>query len=173
MDSSIITYIMKRLVFLVLLLTSGAAWAQENAAGKRLTGLEKRVTKVEKRVTNLERGGEAAPAAEKQPASPITAYFLKKKQVVTKEKMGVRLYLEFENASNRRFYAFNGTLVFRDGAGGVIWSRPYGYSEPLGPGERVQVTLWVSSERAKEYLRLSKAGDMNVSLEKQEVYGAG
>ena len=172
MDSSIITYTMKRPVFLVLLLISGAAGAQQNAAGKRLNVLEKRVTKVEKRVTLLETGGSAAPeAAEKQPASPILVHFIRKKQVVTKEKMGIRIYLEFENASSRRYYAFNGTLVFKDASGAVIWTKPYGYSEPLGPGERTPVTFWVSSEQAKEYLKLVKTAELKVALEKQEFYG--
>lgn len=139
---------------------------------KRVATVEKRVSSVEKRVTQLEGGAVSAPARAALRANPITAVFIKKKQVVSQEKIGVKLYVEFENVSNRRLYAFNGTLVFRDESGAVIWSRPYGYSEPIGPGEKAAAELAVSSDRAKDYLRLVKAREITVTLEKQEAYGA-
>lgn len=162
---------------LLLLLAAGSSFSQARAAAeKRLTGLEKRVTRVEKRVTRLEAGGPAAASAaavrQKRPASPIAVYFIKKKQVVGREKLGMKFYLEFENVSNRRYDAFNGVLVFRDEAGGVIWTKAYGYSDPLLPGEKAQATLLVSSNQTKEYLKLLRARAITVSLEKQDAYGA-
>lgn len=160
----------------LLLLLCAPAWA-ETRTEKRLTGLENRVGKVERRLKKLETGTPpaAAPASPDRPAplpaNPIGVLFLKKKQVLGQEKMGIRLYLEFENLSNRKFYAFNGELVFRDQAGAVIWRRPYGHSEPLGPGQRVEVSLGILSEQVKEYLRFVRATAVSVALEKQEVYG--
>ena len=139
---------------------------------KRVAKVEKRVASVEKRVTRLEVGSAPAQVKAARQADPIEAVFIKKKQVVTQEKIGVKLYVEFENVSNRRLYAFNGTLVFKDETGAVIWSRAYGYSEPIGPGEKAAAELAVSSDRTKEYLKLVKARGITVSLEKQEAYGA-
>ncbi len=139
---------------------------------KRVAKVEKRLTSVEKRVTRLEGGAAPAQVKAARQADPIEAVFIKKKQVVTQEKIGVKLYVEFENVSNRRLYAFNGTLVFKDETGAVIWSRAYGYSEPIGPGEKAAAELAVSSDRTREYLKLVKARGITVSLEKQEVYGA-
>lgn len=164
---------------LIAVLFAAAAPLNAQGTGKRVTGLEKRVTTVEKRVTTVEKrvtklesGAPPGPSAAAQLANPITALFIKKKQVVSQEKIGIKLYVEFENVSNRRLYAFSGTLVFRDEAGAVIWSRAYGYSEPIGPGEKAQAELAVSSNRTREYLKLVKARGITASLEKQEVYGA-
>ena len=141
---------------------------------KRLTGLEKRVTKVEKRVTRLE--GEparsSAPVKPKEPVNPIAVEFAGKKQVAGPTKMVIKLYLEFENISAKRFYAFSGTLVFKNEEGNVIWSRPYAHSEPLGPGEKVDVSMGVPSSQAKEYLKFVKARTVTVILENQEAYAA-
>lgn len=164
---------MRPVILTALLLFSVALFAQDKTE-KRLTGLEKRVTKVEKRVTSLE-GGAAQPAAavaKKESANPIAVHFKGKKQVVGQAKLGIKLYLEFENLSARRFYAFNGTLVFRNEARVVIWSRPYAHSEPLGPGETVEVTMGLLSDQAKEYLKFIKARSVTASLEKQEFYSA-
>ncbi|MDD2804476.1 MAG: hypothetical protein PHV33_02895 [Elusimicrobiales bacterium] len=163
-----------RPLLLSLLFLAGPALCQTKTE-KRLTGLEKRVTKVEKRLVKLETGGgpaAAAPsAAPRLPASPIGVAFLKKKQVVGQEKLGIKLFLEFENTTNRKFFAFNGTLVFKDENGAVIWSRPYGHSEPLGAGERVEVSMGILSDQAREYLRFVRAKSVQVTLERQEVYG--
>ena len=164
------------MIFAALLAAAAPLFAQAQgkrgpALEKRVATVEKRVSSVEKRVTKLEGGAVSAPAAALQ-ANPIKAVFIKKKQVVSQEKIGVKLYVEFENVSNRRLYAFNGTLVFRDESGAVIWSRAYGYSEPIGPGEKAEAELAVSSDRAKEYLKLVKARGITVTLEKQEAYGA-
>ncbi|HAT72895.1 MAG TPA: hypothetical protein DCS63_08780 [Elusimicrobia bacterium] len=157
---------------IILFFAAVPAFSQAGTKG-RLTKLEKRVTRVEGRVVGLEGGGAAAPAAaEKKPANPIAVHLLKKKQVVDQEKIGIKLYLEFENMSNRRYYAFNGVLVFRDETGALILKEPYGYSDPLSPGKRVQVILPVSSDRTKEYLKFVKARAITASFEKQEVYGA-
>ena len=156
-----------------LLISSCAVFAQDRT-GKKLAVLEKRVTKVEKRVTRLE-GGAARPAVtppEKQPANPITVYFKNKKQVVGRDKLGIKLYLEFENTSTRDLSAFNGMLVFKNEAGAVIWSRPYGHSEPLGRGEKVEVSMGILSDQTKEYLKFVKARGITVSLQKQETYAA-
>ena len=164
---------MKHLILTALLLSSAALFAQDRTE-KRLTGLEKRVTKVEKRVTSLEGGAArpAAPAPKKEAANPVAVHFNGKKQVVGQAKLGIKLFLEFENLSARRFYAFNGTLVFRNEGGAVIWSRPYAHSEPLGPGETVEVTMGILSDQAKEYLKFVKARKITASLEKQEFYSA-
>lgn len=164
---------MRPFILTALLLFSAALSAQDRTE-KRLTGLEKRVTKVEKRVTSLE-GGAAQPAAQttkKEAANPIAVHFKGKKQVVGQSKLGIKLYLEFENLSARRFYAFNGTLVFRNESGAVIWSRPYAHSEPLGPGETVEVTMGLLSDQAKEYLKFVKARAVTALLEMQEFYSA-
>lgn len=161
---------------LALLLFAAPAFCQTKTE-KRLTGLEKRVTKVEKRLTKLETGtpsrsaAPGVPAAAPLPAEPIAVTFLKKKQIVGQQRLGLRLYLEFANTTNRRFFAFNGVLVFRDETGAVIWARPYGHSDQLGAGERVEVTLGLLSEQAKEYLKFVRAKTVTVTLEKQEVYG--
>lgn len=164
---------MRPVILTALLLSSAALFAQDKTE-KRLTGLEKRVTKVEKRVTSLEGGGAqpAAAAQKKESANPIAVHFKGKKQVVGQAKLGIKLYLEFENLSARRFYAFNGTLIFRNEAGALIWSRPYAHSEPLGPGETVEVTMGLLSDQAKEYLKFVKARAVTASLEKQEFYSA-
>lgn len=166
---------MRPVILTVLLLSTASLFAQDRTE-KRLTGLEKRVTKVEKRVTSLE-GGAARPAVaaaaqKKETANPIAVHFKGKKQVVGQAKLGIKLYLEFENLSARRFYAFNGTLVFKNEAGALIWSRPYAHSEPLGPGETVEVTMGLLSDQAKEYLKFVKARAVTASLEKQEFYSA-
>jgi len=164
---------MRILIAATLFFFCSFASAQDKTQ-KRLTGLEKRVTKVEKRVTSLEGGAAqaAVPAPKKEAANPVAVHFKGKKQVVGQEKLGIKLYLEFENLSARRFYAFNGTLVFKNESGAVIWSRPYAHSEPLGPGETVEVTMGILSEQAKEYLRFVKARAVTASLEKQEFYSA-
>ncbi|HNW43912.1 MAG TPA: hypothetical protein PKI19_05355 [Elusimicrobiales bacterium] len=170
-----------RFLFLIITATALAAAAAQPKTEKRLTGLEKRVAKVEKRVTALEKGKPAAPpagssaaapapAAPAVPAEPVAVYFIRKKQFVTKQNMGVTLYLEFENISRRRFNAFNGELVFKDETGAVIWTKPYGYSEPLSAGERISVELPVSSLQAKEYLKFLKVRDITVSFGRQEFY---
>ncbi|HAN04379.1 MAG TPA: hypothetical protein DCW72_09780 [Elusimicrobia bacterium] len=163
-----------RFIALSVLLLAAPAAAQ-NRTEKRLTGLEKRVTGVEKRVTRLEGGSAAAgPRAEARqevPSDPVGVAFLAKKQLVGQEKIGIRLYLEFENLSNRRLYAFNGTLLFRDEKGALIWSKPYGHSEPLGAGEKVEVSMGILSDQAREYLKFVKAKQVTVTLVKQEVYG--
>lgn len=163
-----------RPLLLCLLFCAAPAFCQTKTE-KRLTGLEKRVTKVEGRLVRLETGGAAAaaaPAASRQlPANPIGVVFLKKKQVAGHEKLGIKLFLEFENTTNRKFFAFNGTLVFKDENGAVIWSRPYGHSDPLGAGERVEVSMGILSDQAREYLRFVRAKAVHASLEKQEVYG--
>lgn len=169
---------MKFILIAVLLAAAAPLYAQDG--GKRAPGLEKRVATVEKRVNNVEKrvtkleGGGASPSRTKaaRQADPIEAVFIKKKQVLSQEKMGIKLYVEFENVSNRRLYAFNGTLVFRDETGAVIWSRAYGYSEPIGPGEKAAAELALTSDHTKEYLKLVKARGITVSLEKQESYGA-
>jgi hypothetical protein len=157
------------------LLLLAAPAAAQNKTEKRLTGLEKRVTGVEKRVTRLEggpaAGGPRAEARPEVPSDPVGVVFLAKKQLVGQEKIGIRLYLEFENLSNRRLYAFNGTLLFRDEAGALIWSKPYGHSEPLGAGEKVEVSMGILSDQAREYLKFVKAKRVTVTLVKQEVYG--
>jgi hypothetical protein len=167
-----------KLLFIAALIAAAAQLGAQSP-GKRVAGLEKRVTTVEKRVSTVEKrvaklegGAAASDGKAAQPSSPITAFFIKKKQVVSQEKIGIKLYVEFENVSNRRLYAFSGTLVFRDEAGAVVWSRAYGYSEPILPGGRAQAELAVSSDRAREYLKLVKAKGLTVSLEKQEAYGA-
>lgn len=156
----------------IALLLAGAPLAAQDTAGKRLTGLEKRVTRVEKRVTKLE-GGAAAPAAAPKaaPVDPVAVRFLGKKQQMGQEKVGLRLYVEFENVSNRRLFAFNGTVVFRNEQGAVIWTKAYGYSEPLAPGEKVEVSFGILTDQPKAYLALVRAAKLTVELKKQEVYG--
>lgn len=167
---------MKTLFCFIFAAAAAMAFAQTKT-DKKIVGLEKRVKKIEYRVTVLEKGKAAAPATAPAaaeympPANPIAVYFIKKKQFVTKDNMGVTLYFEFENVSRRRYNAFNGVLVFKDSAGAVIWSKPYGYSDPLAPGEKAQVALPVSSVQAKEYLRFLKARAISVTLENQEFYG--
>ena len=164
-------------LFFALLIFAGAAFAQVNTE-KRLTGLEKRVTKVEKRLTDIEVGAAkpaahpAARAERKEPANPIAVAFLGKKQVAGQKRLGIKLYLIFENLSSRSLFAFNGTLVFRNENGAVIWTRPYAHSEPLGVGQTVEVSMGILSTQAKEYLAFIKARTVTVSLEKQEVYGS-
>lgn len=160
-------------LILSLLLLPAASYAQQKTE-QRLTGLEKRVTKAEQRLTRLEGGFvPASGKAEAKPlANPIGVTFLKKKQQLGQQKMGIRLYMEFENLANRRFYAFNGTLVFRDENGALIWSKPYGHTEPLAAGEKVQVSMGILSDQAREYLKFVRAKAVTVTLEKQEVYGA-
>lgn len=174
MDSSIITY-MKLSMAAALLLCACAVFARTRSE-KRFTGLEKRVTKVEKRVTRLEaaplRSTGPAAAQPKRSPTPVGAAFIGKKQVVGHKKIGMTLYLEFENLSGRDLFAFNGTLVFRNESGGLIWSRPYAHSEPLGAGQKVDVSMGILSEQAKAYLQFVKARSVTVSLEKQEAYGA-
>lgn len=80
--------------------------------------------------------------------------------------------MEFENLTRRRLYAFNGTLVFSDEKGALIWKKPYGHTEPLGPGEKVQVSIGILGEQAKEYLKFVKAREVTVELEKLETYAA-
>jgi hypothetical protein len=161
-------------LLLSLLLLAGPAFCQTKTE-KRVTGLEKRVAKVERRLVKLETGAPAqsasAPAAPALPANPIGVVFLSKKQVVGQQRLGIKLFLEFENTTNRKFFAFNGTLVFKDENGAVIWSRPYGHSEPLGAAQRVEVSMGILSDQAKEYLKFVRAKTVKVSLEKQEVYG--
>lgn len=165
---------MKTLLLPLLLACAGAAFAADTVQ-KRLTGLEKRVSGVEKRVSKLENAaapGAAAKSVEPaEPAQPIVATFIKKRQVVG-EKIGVRLYVDLENVSRRRFYALSGLFVFRDEAGAVIWSKEYAYSEPFLPGDHMEVTLGVTSDKTKEYLKFLKAKVITVTLEKQEAYGA-
>jgi hypothetical protein len=91
---------------------------------------------------------------------------------VSGDTVGIKLYLELLNASNRGLEAFSGTLVFKDEKGVVVWSRDYTCSEPVAPGEKLRVTLGVSSEKVKAYLKLIKAKRLTVSLKKQEVYEA-
>ena len=163
-----------RFIALAALLLLAAPAAAQTKTDKRLTGLEKRVTGVEKRVTRLEGGaaGEAPRAARPEvPSDPVGVTFLAKKQLVGQEKIGIRLYMEFENLSNRRLYAFNGTLLFRDETGALIWSKPYGHSEPLGAGEKVEVSMGILSDQARPYLKFVKAKKVTVTLVKQEVYG--
>lgn len=161
-----------RFIALAALLLAAPAAAQ-NKTEKRLTGLEKRVTGVEKRVTRLEGGAAQEPRAARPeaPSDPVGVTFLAKKQLVGQEKIGIRLYMEFENLSNRRLYAFNGTLLFRDETGALIWSKPYGHSEPLGAGEKVEVSMGILSDQARAYLKFVKAKKVTVTLVKQEVYG--
>ncbi len=164
---------MRLLLLAVLFISPGMSSAQDKVE-KRLTGVEKRVAKVEKRVTRLETGA-AQPAAapqQKEPANPIAVYFKGKKQVVGKAKLGIKLFLEFENLTARRLYAFNGNLIFKNEAGAVIWTRPYAHSEQLGPGETVEVSMGILSDQAKEYLKFVKARSVTVALEKQEAYGS-
>lgn len=170
---------------LLLLLLALPAFAQISAQ-KKITGLEKRVTKIEKRVAALEKAGVARPAdvavaeaaavsPDRPPAipkNPIAVYLVKKRQFVSKEKMGVTLSLEFENLSRRRFYAFNGELVFKDENGALIWAAPYAYSDPIGPGERVKVELPVQGVQAKEYLKFVRSGEVNAAFVNQEFYAA-
>ena len=160
-----------KFIFLAALLAAAApAHSQDGPRlDQRVTKVEKRVTGVEKRVTRLESGAVQATAAALE--NPIAAVFVKKRQVVSQDKMGLKLYVEFENVSNRRLFAFNGTLVFKDEAGALLWSRAYAYSEPIGPGEKAEAALAVSSEHAKVYLKLMKARGITVSFEKQESYG--
>ncbi len=141
---------------------------------ERLAVLEKRVTKIEKRVAGIEDGAaqSAVPMLQTQSANPVGVYFKGKKQVAGQAKLGIKLYLEFKNLSPRRFYSFNGILVFKNEAGAVIWSRPYDHSEPLGPGEKVEVSVGILSDQAKAYLKFVKARSITVSLEKQETYAA-
>ncbi|MDO8805890.1 MAG: hypothetical protein Q7R35_15835 [Elusimicrobiota bacterium] len=168
---------MRLLLLSALLIFSGAAFAQVKTE-KRLTGLEKRMTKVEKRLTDIEVGAArpgarpAAAAPRKEPENPIAVSFMGKKQVTGQTRLGMKLYLEFENLSSRSFFAFNGTLVFRNEAGALIWSRPYAHSEPLGAGQKVDVSMGILSTQAKEYLRFVKARSVTVSLEKQQAYAA-
>ncbi|MDD5207864.1 MAG: hypothetical protein PHV36_00610 [Elusimicrobiales bacterium] len=163
-----------RLLLLTLLFISPGMTPAQDKVEKRLTGVEKRVAKVEKRVTRLEGAAAqpAAPAPQKEPATPIAVYFKGKKQVVGKSKLGIKLFLEFENLTARRLYAFNGNLIFKNEAGAVIWTRPYAHSEQLGPGETVEVSMGILSDQAKEYLKFVKARSVSVSLEKQEAYGS-
>ena len=166
---------MKTFIFLLAAAAAVSALAGTKTE-TRLTGLEKRVSKVEKRVTALEKGSAAAPRAaqtaarEAEPVTPIVVYFVKKKQFVTNENMGVTLHVEFENVSRKRYNAFNGVLVFKDETGAFIWSKPYGYSDPLAPGEKAQVAVPVSSVQAKEYLKFLKARAITVLFENQEFY---
>jgi len=164
-----------RFALIIALALAAGAYAQTKTEN-RLSGLEKRVTKVEKRVTKLEGGGVSPSPAVRQeppePANPIAVVFLRKVQQVGKSKAGIRLYLEFENLSRRRLFAFNGMLVFKDEKGAVIWRKPYGHTEPLAPGEKVEVSMGILTEQAKEYLKFVKARVVTAELEKQEVYGA-
>ncbi|OGS14411.1 MAG: hypothetical protein A2285_08920 [Elusimicrobia bacterium RIFOXYA12_FULL_57_11] len=164
---------MRHILFILALAVLTTAAAQLKT-GTRLTGLEKRVTKVEKRVTALETGQGAtpvlAPGAAAAPADPVAVYFIRKKQFVTRQNIGVTIYLEFENVSRRRFNAFNGILIFKGDDGSVIWSKPYGHSDPLSPGEKVEVAVPVSSVQAREYLKFLKTREISVFFENQEFY---
>ncbi len=166
---------MKTLIFFALLASAGAVFSAVSTE-VRVTGLEHRVTKVEKRVTRIERGGAAAPARvfskkKGQPEDPIAVYLLRKTQVIGKEKMGLILYLEFENTAHIRYYAFNGNLVFTDENGAGIWNTAYAYSEPLMPGSRAKASVVLPSTQTREYLKFIRAKKIRVKLEKQEVYG--
>lgn len=158
----------------LLLACAGAAFAADTPQ-KRIAGLEKRMSGVEKRVSKLESASSSGPAAkaaeQAEPAQPILATFLKKRQVVGKQ-IAVRLYVDLENVSRRRFYALSGLFVFKDENGAVIWSQEYAYSEPFLPGDHMEVTLTVTSDKTKEYLKFLKSKVITVTLEKQEAYGA-
>ena len=160
----------------LLLACCAALCPAQDGVQKRVTRLEKRVTSVEKRVTRLEKGRQAPAAktekAAEMPAEPVAVSFLRKQQVFGQERAGMRLYVEFENVSNRRLYAFDGTLVFRNEKGAVIWNKAYGHSEPLGPGEKVQVSFGLLTDQAKAYLAFVRASKVTVELTKQEAYGA-
>ncbi|MDA8130431.1 MAG: hypothetical protein M0011_02885 [Elusimicrobia bacterium] len=161
-------------VLLAALLCVPPLAAAQGATEKRVTSLEKRMTKVEKRVTKLEEGGAPRPAERAEvrpPSEPVGVTFLRKKQLVGQERAGIRLYVRFENLGNRRLLAFNGVLVFRDETGAVIWSKPYGHSEPLAPGEKVEVSVGVLTSEPKPYLKFVKAKEITVALKKQEAYG--
>ncbi len=163
-----------RFLILAALFASSCPVSAQTGTQKRLTNVEKRVTKVEKRVAKLE-GAPARAAAtvkKEKPANPVTVTFVGKKQEAGPTKMVMKLYMEFENVSASRLFAFSGTLVFRDQGGAVIWSRPYAHSEPLGAGEKVDVSMGILSTHAREYLKFIKASAVTVSLENQEAYAA-
>ncbi|PIU19439.1 MAG: hypothetical protein COT18_07515 [Elusimicrobia bacterium CG08_land_8_20_14_0_20_59_10] len=86
--------------------------------------------------------------------------------------MGVRLYFQLENVSNRKFFAFNGNLVFRGPKHELLWSKEYAYSEIMNPSEKLELTLFISSNNAKEYLKLVRTRDITLVFEDQQVYGA-
>ena len=137
---------------------------------KRLTGLEVRVVKVEKRVTRLESGKAASAAYEKMPAKPITATFIKKENIVGGNRLGVKLFLELENITNRRFESFSGKIVFMDGAGQLIYAKNYSREELFEGGEKIILAVTVTDSRMKTYLKLLKAKMITADFTEQKFY---
>jgi len=152
---------------LCLALIPSRAYCREKI-DTRLTGLEVRVVKVEKRVTRLESGYTASPASAKKPAKPITASFIKKESIIGGSRVGVKLFVELENTSSRRFEFLSGKLVFMDGVGQVIYAKDYFREEAFDGGEKITLAVTVTDSRMKTYLKLLKANTITADFTEQK-----
>ncbi|MCX5785454.1 MAG: hypothetical protein NTX59_07180 [Elusimicrobia bacterium] len=153
-------------VLLLALLSPGAHCQQK--IEKRLTGLEVRVVKVEKRVTRLESGKTAPRASDKIPPKPITATFIKKENIMGGNRVGVKLFVELENVTNRRFESFSGKIVFMDGNGQLIYAKKYSREEVFEGGERITLAVAVTDSRMKTYLKLLKVKVITADFTEQK-----
>lgn len=146
------------------------SWGQEDSAEKRLSGLEVRVVKVEKRVARLESARAPLQAAQKTLKNPIAAVFLKRENIMGSKRVAVRLFLELENTSNRRFEGFSGRIVFTDGEERALYTKEYARADIFDTGEKITLAVTITDTRAKSYLKLLKAKKIIADFTEQKFY---
>jgi len=170
-DMKIMDILKTLAIFLVFAVSPPAAYSQEKTE-KRLTGLEVRVVKVEKRVSRLENGRIPGTVPEKMPENPIAAVFIKKDKIVSGKKVAVKLFVELENITNRRFEAFSGKILFMDGAGELLYEQEYARNKLFEGREKITLAISVSAagSRMKAYLRLLKAPVITADFSEQKFY---
>ena len=143
---------------------------QDEAVEDRLSELEVRVVKVEKRVTRLESTKGPVLASQKALANPIAAVFLKRENIMGAKRVAVRLFLELENTSNRRFEGFSGRIIFKDGDGRALYAKDYSRADIFDSGEKITLAVTITDTRAKSYLKLLKAKKIVTDFTRQKFF---
>jgi len=146
---------------LLFALFSPPAHSRRNSE-KSVSGLDITVVKVEKKADSSERGEVPAAASEKLPDKPIAARFVKRENVVYGAKVGLRLYLQLENMTNRRFDSFSGRIVF--------YAQKYLSEEAFEGGEKITLAIAVpvGDSRVKTFFKLLKAPVITVDFVDQK-----
>ena len=154
---------------LLFALFSPPAHSRRNSE-KSVSGLDITVVKVEKKADSSERGEVPAAASEKLPDKPIAARFVKRENVVYGAKVGLRLYLQLENMTNRRFDSFSGRIVFMDAARRPLYAQKYLSEEAFEGGEKITLAIAVpvGDSRVKTFFKLLKAPVITVDFVDQK-----
>ena len=100
---------------------------------------------------------------------PLEVAYLGRKHVVKDGRVALGLVLTFTNLTDKDAEGFSGKVVFRLNDG-HIYSRDIDYRHPISAGKTARLTIAISGDDPKNYLKFLKAKSIKAVCVDQKLY---